>query len=112
MLFNDTGSGAIKESPYAQGAYGAPFTIGSGFLNTYGVAVDAGGNVFVGDTDNKQVKELPTSRAAMARPRPSARDSASLTISSPGFSPATASEMNAPCSTYVIGDYTVVTPPF
>jgi hypothetical protein len=33
------------------------------------------------------------------------------TINSPGFGPSTASEMNAPYSAYVIGDYTGITPP-
>jgi hypothetical protein len=33
-------------------------------------------------------------------------------INSPGFSPSTAVQMNAPYSAYVIGDYTGITPPF
>ena len=34
------------------------------------------------------------------------------TINDSGFSPSTATEMNAPYSGYVIGDYTGITPPF
>jgi hypothetical protein len=33
-------------------------------------------------------------------------------INSPGYSPRAATEMNAPYSAYVIGDYTGITPPF
>ena len=43
-------------------------TIGSGFLNAYGVAVDAGGNVFVGDTDTQQVTEIPYTQGRYGTP--------------------------------------------
>jgi hypothetical protein len=33
-------------------------------------------------------------------------------INEPGFSPSTAIRMNGPYSTYVIGDYPGITPPF
>ena len=36
-------------------------TLGSGFIHPFGVAVDAGGNVFVVDTDNSAVKEIVAS---------------------------------------------------
>jgi sugar lactone lactonase YvrE len=37
---------------------GSQATVGGGFNTPIGVAVDAGGNVFVGDTDNNAVKEM------------------------------------------------------
>jgi hypothetical protein len=47
----DTGNNAVKEVPYnsSTGTYGTVTTIGSGFSQPYGVAVDAAGDVFVGD---------------------------------------------------------------
>ncbi|MGA9672237.1 MAG: SBBP repeat-containing protein [Terracidiphilus sp.] len=35
-------------------------TLGGGFSSAYGVAVDGKGNVYVGDTGNNQVKEMPS----------------------------------------------------
>jgi len=48
--------GSVTDSPLAHA--GATITIGSGFNNPSGIAVDASGNVFVADTDNSEVKEL------------------------------------------------------
>jgi len=43
----------------AQGYSGSAATIASGFSSPYGVAADAAGNVYVGDSGNNVVKEIP-----------------------------------------------------
>src|SRR5579859_649018 len=50
-----TGSG-----PQVSFQPGSQSTIASGFNNPVGVAVDGSGNIFVGDTQNNAVKEIPT----------------------------------------------------
>jgi len=52
------GNSTIKKIP-VQG--GAPVSIGSGFSNPSGVAVDAAGNVYVADAGNGAVKKIPAS---------------------------------------------------
>jgi hypothetical protein len=50
----------IVGAPTAQAAsYGPPVTISSGFNGPYGVAVDAAGDVFVGDSAHNRVVEVP-----------------------------------------------------
>jgi hypothetical protein len=61
------------------------------------------GNTLISDQFNHQVIEVNPSKQIVA---------SYGTINSPGFGPSTASEMNAPYSAYVIGDYTGITPPF
>jgi YVTN family beta-propeller protein len=56
------------------------FPIGSGFSAPNGVAIDAGGNVFVADTDNAQLKEILAPDYAATRTLPIARG----TFSEPG----------------------------
>jgi DNA-binding beta-propeller fold protein YncE len=34
-------------------------TIGSGFFNPSGIAIDAAGNIYIGDYSNNQVKKIP-----------------------------------------------------
>ncbi len=46
----DPGGNEVLEIPYSNGTYGAPMTVGSGFLNPTGVAVDRNGRLYV--TDN------------------------------------------------------------
>jgi len=63
----------------------------------------ANGNTLISDQFNDQVIEVSRSKAIVA---------SYGTINDSGFSPSTATEMNAPYSGYVIGDYTGITPPF
>ena len=60
------------------------------------------GNVLISDQFNNRVIEVNPSKVIVA---------SYGTINSPGFGASTASEMNAPYSAYVIGDYTGITPP-
>jgi len=53
----DTYNSAVKEI-LAAGGYTTINTLGSGFNDPYGVAVDASGNVYVADTFNSAVKEI------------------------------------------------------
>jgi len=55
------GNSAVKEIPYnsANNTYGAAITIGSGFYYPTGIAIDAGGNLFVADNSHNAVKEIP-----------------------------------------------------
>jgi hypothetical protein len=55
-LVADAGHGRVVDVP-ADGA--APFTVGSGFSDPFGVAVDASGDVFVSDFVNNDVTEVP-----------------------------------------------------
>jgi len=52
--------GVLAPSAVAQTAHfaGNILTLGSGFSNPYGVAVDASGNIFVADYSNNAVKEI------------------------------------------------------
>jgi hypothetical protein len=63
----------------------------------------ANGNTLISDQFNDQVIEVNSSKVIVA---------SYGTIDHPGFSPSTATQMNAPYSAYVIGDYTGITPPF
>ena len=63
----------------------------------------ANGNTLISDQFNDQVIEVNPSKEIVA---------SYGTIDNPGFSPSNASQMNAPYSAYVIGDYTGITPPF
>ena len=65
----------------------------------------ANGDTLISDQFNHQVIEVDHA------PSPAIVRSYG-TINDPGYSPTTASEMNAPYSAYVIGDYTGITPPF
>jgi hypothetical protein len=54
---------------YAQiASFYATQTLGSGFNQPYGVAVDGSGNVFVADTYNHSVKEIPFSGGSYGTP--------------------------------------------
>ncbi len=64
----DSGNNEIKEIPYADGSYGTPEIVGSGFLLPAAVAVDAQGNVFVADTGNYAVKKIPYSNGSYGTP--------------------------------------------
>ena len=48
----------VQKIPYSGGNYGTPVTIGTGFNETLGVAVDAALNVYVVDAGNRVVKEI------------------------------------------------------
>jgi hypothetical protein len=63
----------------------------------------ANGDTLISDQFNDQVIEVNSSMVIVA---------SYGTINTPGFSPSTAVQMNAPYSAYVIGDYTGITPPF
>jgi hypothetical protein len=63
----------------------------------------ANGNTLISDQFNDQVIEVNPSKVIVA---------SYGTIDNPGYSPSTATRMNAPYSAYVIGDYTGITPPF
>ena len=60
------------------------------------------GNTLISDQFNDQVIEVNPSKVIVA---------SYGIINTPGFSPSTAVQMNAPYSAYVIGDYTGLTPP-
>jgi outer membrane protein assembly factor BamB len=62
-----------------------------------------GGDTLISDQFNDQVIRVSISKAIVA---------SYGMINSPGYSPSTAVQMNAPYSAYVIGDYTGITPPF
>ena len=61
------------------------------------------GNTLISDQFNDQVIEVDTSKVIVA---------SYGIINDPGFNPQAATQMNAPYSAYVIGDYTGITPPF
>ena len=63
----------------------------------------ANGNTLISDQFNHQVIEVSPSKVIVA---------SYGTINQRGYSPSAASELNAPYSAYVIGDYTGITPPF
>jgi hypothetical protein len=63
----------------------------------------ANGNTLISDQFNDQVIEVNPAKVIVA---------SYGTINDPGFSPSTTSQMNAPYSAYVIGDYTGLMPPF
>jgi hypothetical protein len=63
----------------------------------------ANGDTLISDQFNDQVIEVNPSMVIVA---------SYGMINTPGFSPSTAVQMNAPYSAYVIGDYTGITPPF
>jgi outer membrane protein assembly factor BamB len=63
----------------------------------------ANGNTLISDQFNDQVIEVTRAKVIVA---------SYGTINDPGFSPSNTSQMNAPYSAYVIGDYTGITPPF
>jgi hypothetical protein len=63
----------------------------------------ANGHTLISDQFNHQVIDVSPLKVIVA---------SYGTINTPGFSPQTAIEMNAPYSAYVIGDYTGITPPF
>jgi DNA-binding beta-propeller fold protein YncE len=42
------------------GTYGATVSVGFGLSQPYGVAVDGAGNVFIADTGNGRVVEVPS----------------------------------------------------
>jgi gliding motility-associated-like protein len=52
----DVGNNAVKKIPVGGGA---PVTVGYGFYQPFGVAVDAAGNVYVADAGNNAVKKIP-----------------------------------------------------
>ena len=41
------------------GQAGSPSTLGGGFSDPWGIAVDGSGNIFIADTTNYAVKEIP-----------------------------------------------------
>lgn len=63
----------------------------------------ANGNTLISDQFNDQVIEVSPSKVIVA---------SYGIINDPGYSPSAATQMNAPYSAYVIGDYTGITPPF
>ena len=63
-----TSNGAIYELPSNGTSYGAPITLNAGSGNFRGVAVDAKGNVFVGDLASNTVKEIPFSGGVYGAP--------------------------------------------
>ncbi len=63
----------------------------------------ANGDTLISDQFNDQVIEVSPSMVIVA---------SYGMINTPGYSPSTAVQMNAPYSAYVIGDYTGITPPF
>ena len=63
----------------------------------------ANGNTLISDQFNDQVIEVNQLKVIVA---------SYGMINTPGYSPSTAVQMNAPYSAYVIGDYTGITPPF
>lgn len=58
-----TSGGIVYEVPYSGGAYAANPTavISSGLSNPYGLAFDAAGNLYVGDTGAGKIYEVPVS---------------------------------------------------
>jgi hypothetical protein len=63
----------------------------------------ANGDTLISDQFNDQVIEVNPAKVIVA---------SYGMINTPGYSPTTAVQMNAPYSAYVIGDYTGITPPF
>jgi hypothetical protein len=61
------------------------------------------GDTLISDQFNDQVIQVSMSKMIVA---------SYGAINTPGYSPSTAIQMNAPYSAYVIGDYTGITPPF
>jgi sugar lactone lactonase YvrE len=73
----DTNNSVIKKisytpangyTTYDQYLYGKPVVLGSGFSYPEGVAVDAAGNVYVADTYNNAIKEIPYSGGSYGTP--------------------------------------------
>src|SRR6185437_7660188 len=75
----DTSNGAVKEI-VAAGGYTTVNTLGSGFKDPMGVAVDASGNVFVADEGNSAVKKIMTASGNFGSVNVGASSAAPLTL--------------------------------
>jgi sugar lactone lactonase YvrE len=68
VYFPNGNTNTIVKLPYANGVYGAPVTVGSGFNSPQGAKNDSAGNIYVADQGNAAVKKIPYSNGTYGTP--------------------------------------------